>query len=894
MTARAVAAEGLERRYLLSGDACGCSDSEPQLLSLGNSPDGAPAIEAPAAQVITPQASTPDASNDDPTAWLWYSGVDAAFLQERIDDGYRITDIEVDTASPALRFTAALVHNSGSYAKGWWWYFGQTVASLSDHLTANNARLVDVESYDTAAGKRLAGVMIANTGADASGWWWYVNASPAFVTDRINANNGRLIDIDEHTGGANRTFDVIMVSNTGAQQRAWWYYYNQTPAQISARMNENNARLVDLESVDGSHFDVIMEQSAVSAWWWYYGQSLQGLHDHAVQNGARLFDVERYSAGGQAVFAGIMVNNSNALTTRVGEILRDSNPSADTGLYLKRVDGPVLAALRESDRFEPASMIKALLHLHAMRQVQAGNISLAQQLFMYYDPNSPYVDMTNVGNPDTCPNNYAHTANNRVSLPLQQVLERMMERSDNRATETIDVRFGRPAINATAAAAGMVNTDFASLLGCGVPGNYLTLADTGRLYEGVLDHVLLNAANADTFFRLMTDDNDADREQVPYGEGVFGPFRDVVLEEAADLLNLATNNATVLALRDAFVNAMTGAWKGGGYTLGAPNNQWREVRTAGGYVGLPFRDDGTTNVVNYVYGIFIDNALVPQSNPTPGRNAIDAAWSDSQGELLRDEIRRALATWRPVVRQVYVSGANWADTFERQLVAEGLGGPLGFAIPGGAGQRDELPWNNLNRVSITFDQDVNVQQADLVVRGTRGGVRPFSAFAYNAPSRTATWTLAQALTADRLVLELDSGGAAGVRSALGLALDGEWNAVSDNYPSGNGTQGGDFRFHFNVLPGDVNRNGSVSPTDIGQVRAGQGTSTTNLGVAPRNYTVFRDVNANGNVSPTDFAIVRGAQGTTLEGVAQPPPAILNGASGGRGSDDEDSLRALLA
>jgi len=86
----------------------------------------------------------------------------------------------------------------------------------------------------------------------------------------------------------------------------------------------------------------------------------------------------------------------------------------------------------------------------------------------------------------------------------------------------------------------------------------------------------------------------------------------------------------------------------------------------------------------------------------------------------------------------------------------------------------------------------------------------------------------------------------------------------------------------------------VSPTDIGQVRAGQGTSTTNLGIAPRNYTVFRDVNANGNVSPTDFAVVRGAQGTTLEGVAQPPPAILGGASGGRGSDDEDSLRALLA
>ena len=60
---------------------------------------------------------------------------------------------------------------------------------------------------------------------------------------------------------------------------------------------------------------------------------------------------------------------------------------------------------------------------------------------------------------------------------------------------------------------------------------------------------------------------------------------------------------------------------------------------------------------------------------------------------------------------------------------------------------------------------------------------------------------------------------AGVRSALGLALDGEWNGVSDSYPSGNGTQGGDFRFHFNVLPGDVNRSGLVQSSDALPIQA---------------------------------------------------------------------------
>ena len=148
---------------------------------------------------------------------------------------------------------------------------------------------------------------------------------------------------------------------------------------------------MDIEPVDSGHFDVIMERSPVSAWWWYVGQTAQQALDTALQNGARVFDIERYDTPAGPRFATIMVNNSNEVTTRVGEVLRQSNATADTGLYLKQVAGPVLASLREGDRFEPASMIKALLNLTAMRAVQAGQASLNDPLFMYYDPANPHV-----------------------------------------------------------------------------------------------------------------------------------------------------------------------------------------------------------------------------------------------------------------------------------------------------------------------------------------------------------------------------------------------------------------------------------------------------------------------------------------------------------------------
>ena len=1095
-TRRPLAAERLESRVLFN---CGCSDHDQPLTPIQNEAaqlagpytvDAGGGSGGDLASLITPQASSSDSSNTTPTGWAWYHGVDFAFIGARVAEGLRMVDIEVESTDPN-RYSAAFVSNTGSYAKAWWYYAGVTTDQIGGFINANNARLVDVESYVTGGQRRYAVIMISNTGADAKGWWWYVNVNPTQIESFRTANNARVVDIDEHTGGANRTFDVIMNSATGADNVPWWYYYNQTPAQIGALLSANQARLVDIEPVDSGHFDVIMERTPISGWWWYYGQTAADVAARASQNGARIFHLAPYFVGPTKYFAVLMVNNSNEVESRVGEILRDASATAETGLYLKRVGGSVRAGLQENFQFEPASMIKSLLNLTAMRAVQAGNAALTDPLFMYYDPADPYVSFANDGNPDECPDSYAETTTNRVSLTLQQTLERMMERSDNRATETIDDRFGRPLINATATLAGMTNTEFASRLGCGVPGNFLTLADSGRMFEGVLNNTLLNATNEATFFRMMTDDDDADREQVPFGEGVFGPFQTVVRQEASDLLGLPQSNALVDALADAFIAEMRGAWKGGGYTLSAGTN-WNEVRTAGGYVGLPYRNTpGVTTMVNFVYGIYIEGALVPKSNPTPGRALIDAAWSNSQAELLRTEIRTALATWRvnprisinnaslaegdagttnmtftvslsgggsdlpvrvsyatspgtatsnvdftaesgqvsfaagddsqtitvgirgdvidennetfsvilsnpvlstiqdgtgtgtivddddpptvsvddfralegnsgttafsftvrlsaasskaisvtattapntatagsdythttgpisfaagetqktfvvsvvsdtavepdetffvnlsaptnatigdgqatgtilnddagvsvPTVSAVHLSGTPWSRVFLAYLPTIGAGSSAyGFAVPGGAAQLDELSWVNVNEVSVTFSEDVVVDAGDLALRGlnvVNYALDP-AYFSYNNATRTATWRLAGGafFRNDKVLLDLDADGPDGVRTAGGTYLDGNWANGADAFPSGDGAAGGDFRFRFNMLPADVNRNGSVLANDASEVKAKFFSSTANPGSGAAAYSIYHDVNGSGNIIAGDFSDVK--------------------------------------
>lgn len=127
----------------------------------------------------------------------------------------------------------------------------------------------------------------------------------------------------------------------------------------------------------------------------------------------------------------------------------------------------------------------------------------------------------------------------------------------------------------------------------------------------------------------------------------------------------------------------------------------------------------------------------------------------------------------PHVTTAYVAGTSWTPSFLQFMAAAGQGSAqYGYAVPGGD-QLNELPWSNLNRVSITFDQNVQVDQADLGVRGIRVSNYPVTAFAYDAASRTATWTLGQAVVNDRILLDLDADSPNGVKNDSGVFLDGE-------------------------------------------------------------------------------------------------------------------------
>ncbi|NER50911.1 MAG: hypothetical protein F6J92_30420 [Symploca sp. SIO1A3] len=554
------------------------------------------------------QIALAETSDTTPTQFWWLHGASVDQIKAKLEEGYRIIDLEVESTSP-YRFSTAMVKNEGAYRKKWWWYYGITSETLKDKLSQHKARIIDLQVYRVNGKKRYAAVLVPNTGSEAKAWWYYTDLSFDDMMAKARDNNARIIDLDTYVVGGKRLFSAVMIRNTGADRKAWWVYSNKSPDFISSKLKENNARLIDIEKRGNNTFTVVMERSQGQAWWWYYGKSAAQVNQLWRQNGARIFDVEPYTVNGNKRFAVLMLNNSNALTTRIGRMLRN-NTNGAVGLHLQRTNGQVLASLQSNRVFYPASTIKVLEHLHAMRAVASRNANLDTTTLRVY-PNRA----------DSCSDN--HAGQNFNTETLREALRNMMESSNNQSTNAIQELFGngdadsgRTAINQTARnVVGMSNnTAINHKFACGGPNNNpankLTLADIALLYQQVATNSnVIDSNRRTTFYQLMLGKTD----------GLFNSIESVIDEEAS---KIGVTGADL----QSFKSQIEMAYKDG--NIGSSH-----VSIAG-WIELPFKNRSQIVPHQYTYGTFVDEAT---------QNSVKLG--SVTAELLREEIRAALKTF---------------------------------------------------------------------------------------------------------------------------------------------------------------------------------------------------------------------------------------------------------
>lgn len=286
------------------------------------------------------------------------------------------------------------------------------------------------------------------------------------------------------------------------------------------------------------------------------------------------------------------------------DVINVLDAGADGGMFgfrLKQVNGPSLSSYNQSGlfgRFYPASTIKVMHHLTAMRWVaQNGVDELTDTLIPVY------------GN--SCSN-----TNPIDPVPLGDALEAMMVNSDNQMTNAVQDWISQAAINNTAHnVVGMSwETELNHKLGCGGPtndpANRMTVADITLLYERYVKGELLGAAYMDDFEGLMLNQSNSAQW-------------DSLISSEASSLGLTQGQL------DDFMADLRFATKGG---------NWSDTHVSGaGFVELPNRTCDGVEPLQYAYGLFVDDA-----------DSSDAGLMGTAGRaLLRGEFRNALRTFKP-------------------------------------------------------------------------------------------------------------------------------------------------------------------------------------------------------------------------------------------------------
>ena len=116
----------------------------------------------------TPTAAVqdPERNATTPTRWHFWVGQTKSKIDQLAQSaGERVVDVNVDSVTP-LRFSAVLVRNSGPYARTGGWSFGSE-ADVTKKINAEQGRLIDLEPF-TLFGKRFfAYVWVKNSASPA-------------------------------------------------------------------------------------------------------------------------------------------------------------------------------------------------------------------------------------------------------------------------------------------------------------------------------------------------------------------------------------------------------------------------------------------------------------------------------------------------------------------------------------------------------------------------------------------------------------------------------------------------------------------------------------------------------------------------------------------------------
>ncbi len=314
-----------------------------------------------------------------------------------------------------------------------------------------------------------------------------------------------------------------------------------------------------------------------------------------------------------------------SIGSRVSALMQAGGAGGTQGLYLKQINGSVLARQQETFVFDPAGTVSLLEHFYAMVQVARGAANLDQSVFHYGNP------------PASCPDPAIFGPNE----PLSTALREMMWHGDYARARSVYDFFGRNNINGLARDSGLANTVMNQIPGCiQAPPNRTTLGETSRIFElvaaGSLPSGQIISTTHDAFLNLM-----AGKAQF-LAEGTDAAH--IWDTDLPSIIRQEAPSGTTAAQQTAYRDSMGLSYKTGDYAVCQSDcTQIQEYISLAGWAKVPYCASNGTVYNEFVFGLFFAGA--PDNAWFAGKTTVaGASFAAVKSELLREQIHAGLAS----------------------------------------------------------------------------------------------------------------------------------------------------------------------------------------------------------------------------------------------------------
>lgn len=338
--------------------------------------------EAALSPSVAANLAHPEYDLNEPAGWSWMHATDAAGIQGRIAQGFRLVSVDTVTSSPLI-FSAAFVSNAGVYFRaGHGFASGMTRQELDGLLDDYHFRVTDFAIYSVGGTTRYAAAWVSNTGNQQVSYWPILDATQAQFESKVAALNGRVTDVMAHGG----KLHGLVIANQGDDFRHQTRGVG-TRAQVVEAVATRRGRLADLEPWGTDTFYYVVEDlrgTVGEQTWWAADltettdkQNPDSLYHQTDRFGGRFMKLKGHVVGGQRLYYGWLADNGAVPmsgTSNAGNATLDKIDAA-VSRAMKRagVPGAALAVVRNGN----------LVHAkgYGMSDIAAGRVTQPTDMF---------------------------------------------------------------------------------------------------------------------------------------------------------------------------------------------------------------------------------------------------------------------------------------------------------------------------------------------------------------------------------------------------------------------------------------------------------------------------------------------------------------------------------